>query len=133
LTEIAESLARAEMLHRASAIASLAEAAARSVTDPYRQAELLAEVAQSLVRTGQLYQAILVADSIANPVQRAQALTQILSSPAAPETLTQMADWLARAGKPEQATKVAQLAETAAQSITDLHRRADILAQIASS
>ena len=97
-----------------------AEALARSITDPDRQAQALAAVAGALARAGQQEQAMAVAAqaetaarSIADPERQAQALATVAGA-------------LARAGQHEQAAIVAR-------SITDPDRQARALATVASA
>jgi tetratricopeptide (TPR) repeat protein len=95
-----------------------AEALARSITDPDRQAQALAAVAEALAEAGQHEQAAAmasgaetVARSVTHPGRRAQALMAVART-------------LAEAGRPEQAV-------TLAQSIPDLGRQAQALTAVA--
>ena len=67
LADLAEAAAEAGDLDRAQALAEQAEAAARSITDPDRQAEALAGVAAAMARAGDLDRAQALARSINDP------------------------------------------------------------------
>jgi hypothetical protein len=54
-----------------------AEAVARSLTDPYQQAEALTRVAGALAGAGQYEQAEAVARSLTHPRRQAEALTRV--------------------------------------------------------
>ena len=103
---------------RGGVVAVRAEAAARSITNPYRQTRALAQAVRALAETGQHEQAGVVAvraeavaRSITDPEEQARALAQAVRA-------------LAGAGQYERA-------EAVARSITDLEEQADAFAELA--
>jgi hypothetical protein len=92
-------------------VATAAGQTARSITDPYWQAQALAEVAGALAQAGQHDRAEQTARSITDPDQQAQ-------------TLAKVAGALAEAGQHDRA-------EQTARSITDPDRQAQALADVA--
>ena len=124
---------------------------ARSITDPHRQAQALAQVAEALAGAGQHQQAEAVARSITDPVWQAQALAQVaeaLAGAGQHEQAARSRGWL-RGGPlhhrpglagvgPERRVAGAlagagqhQQAETVARSITDPDSQAQALARVA--
>lgn len=89
----------------AAALASHAEAAARSITIPHRHAQVLVQVAGALATAGQHAHAEAAAHSIVDPYLQAQALAQVAGA-------------LAIAGPHEHAEALAGQAEAVARSIT---------------
>jgi tetratricopeptide (TPR) repeat protein len=102
-----------------------AEALARSITDPFSQAQALADLAQAVIDTGDhdrattlAEQAETIAHTITDPYSQAQALTGLAR--AAADT-----------GDHDRATTLAEQAETIAHTITDWDSRAQALTSLA--
>jgi hypothetical protein len=77
---MAQVLAGAGDLEKARQVAVQAEAAARSITDPDRQAWALTEVTEALIRAGDLGGAEAAARSITDPDRQAWALTEVVEA-----------------------------------------------------
>ena len=127
-----------------------AEALARSISNPERQAKALIAVAEARTEAGQYIQAAAIARSITNPDQRAQALTAVAQACALASQYEQAATvarfitdpyWKARAltavaeacgeaGQPRQAAAAATEAATVARAITDPGLQVQALAAV---
>jgi len=70
-----------------------AETIARSITDPYQQAEALAAVAQAVADAGDLDRAETIARSITDPYQQVEALAAVARRWPAPVTSTGPGIW----------------------------------------
>ncbi len=135
-----------------------AEQTARAITDPYRRAQALAEVAEAAATAGDRERAHrLTADAeqtaraITDPYWRAQALTRMARAAATAgdhewaeeiagaitdpyrqaETLAEVAEAAATAGDRERAHRLTADAEQTARAITDPYRQAQALTRMA--
>ena len=96
------------------------EALAHSITDPYRQADVLAPAAEALAHAGHYEQAEILARSITDPYRQLHALARVAQA-------------LAQAGHRKQAAAIAIEAETLARSLIDPFSQADDLTQVAAA
>lgn len=125
LAHVAVALSKAGHHGRAFAVASQAEAAARSSNEPYWRAASLAEVAVLLTVAGQHEQAALLRE-------QAEARARLTGHPdRQADAFTGAADALADAGQDEYAVAFARKAEAAAHSITDPFEHVLALANVA--
>ena len=92
LADLAEGAAGAGDMQRAQVLAEQAEAAARSITDPDRQAQVLADLAGAAARAGDLDRAQALARSITNPDERTRILVD-LAAGAKPDQARSLLAW----------------------------------------
>ena len=118
LADLARVAAEAGDLDRAGTLAGQAVTAARAITDPGWQAQVLGDVARAAAEAGDLDRAEAAARAITDPDRQARVLADLARA-------------AARAGDLDRAGALAGRAEAAAQAITDPGWQAEVLADLA--